>query len=718
MSALPSQRDKHVERILREVDRLPTLSPIATRLIHAGAGGEVDLDEIVMLIESDPALSATMLKLCRSAEKGLADRITSVRRAVVMLGQETVRSVALGVEVIGVLSRQSPHHDIETGTRHGFDAHGFWTHSIAVACAAEMLARLHEREGAKGESIKPDQAFLGGLLHGLGRLVLHLIVPEAYEKIIDASQRKRLPSASVERTILGLDHHTAGRRLSQSWGLPEFVRDTIWFCDQPIAGVPMSSDRSLIALVTLARSLCRAQHLGWSGDFHPAGSSQTELELLGLSCERVESVVPELVEEVARRSSILGLGEQTTPELLLKALSDANRTLAGLNRAMSEQSKRAQRAGEIAQVAGELLDATSGPCCFAVALGATIGALGKVLDIRNCAATFRIGEYGVWRTAQHDADGSITEIREVSQAPVGRDVFWLVDREDLLVCVHGAGDWMDMAARVDLSPLREACVHVLLAAVRLDASQDLEDALAQANRSLAEMQAELTEKASMARLGELASGAAHEMNNPLAVIRGRAQLLRSSLDPAGLVSDVEAIENAAVSLSALITELHELAMPEPSRSEVSDVAGVVEHAIEHVRARVPGEHRILIEGVEHAVGVVQDRELAAMALAELLVNAVQAGPDKEVRIEAHFDAADSRIYLRVRDCGRGMSERAMDHAFDPFFSEHPAGRQRGMGLARARRWIEHLGGRIRLEHNAGGGTLATIELPAAHQSAA
>src|SRR4051812_9239420 len=93
-----------IETILREVDSLPTLSTVATRLLEVAGMEDADLDALVEIIESDPALSARLLGLCRRADKGLGDRITTVRRAVVMLGLEAVQAAALSVSVYDVMA--------------------------------------------------------------------------------------------------------------------------------------------------------------------------------------------------------------------------------------------------------------------------------------------------------------------------------------------------------------------------------------------------------------------------------------------------------------------------------------------------------------------------------------------------------------------------------------------------------------------------------------
>ena len=105
----------------------------------------------------------------------------------------------------------------------------------------------------------------------------------------------------------------------------------------------------------------------------------------------------------------------------------------------------------------------------------------------------------------------------------------------------------------------------------------------------------------------------------------------------------------------------------------------------------------------------------ASALTEVLDNAIQATDPKKghVAVHAAFDPYSSRVVLTVSDDGCGMDEETVKRAFDPFFSSMPAGRRRGMGLAKALRWVEASGGSIRLESRPGQGTRTVLLLPAA-----
>ena len=118
--------------------------------------------------------------------------------------------------------------------------------------------------------------------------------------------------------------------------------------------------------------------------------------------------------------------------------------------------------------------------------------------------------------------------------------------------------------------------------------------------------------------------------------------------------------------------------------------------------------------------VLVDPQQIKQALIEIIDNAFQATDEKHGHISVHaaYDAYSSRVVVSVSDNGCGMDEETLRRAFDPFFSSKPAGRRRGLGLAKAMRWVESSGGVIRLESRPNQGTRVMMLLPAAWKDGA
>lgn len=741
---------QHVELILRRLDALPTLSPIATRILQLGSDDRAELSEVASLIESDPALTVKILGMCRKADKGLGSRITTVRRAVVMLGLEAVQSAVLGVSVFELLDRESERVDraMADGAtprgQHEFDRRGYWQHSIGVACAAELIAAKH-----RALRIKPDEAFVAGLLHGLGRLVLSIVLPQAYRRVVEACERRQSAAAPVERSIIGMDNHLAGKRVCEHWGLPTEIGDVIWLHSQPAASLPDVPHRRLILLITAARAVCRQLHLGWSGDCDPPPAVDPLCHDAGLNPDRIRELIPRLHEAVGDRCGVLGLDRSDPPDLLLQSVSNANKRLSRANRALEERARAAEGMRRALRGVADFHSGAGAPGSRPEAqthIGRSArsilgpGYLALLTVLRDEWELIEItpdGESG-FVTADRppedfDDPGALADLGQCPGAAAAV-ANWVMDRASTKIPVRGLraitlGDPAAPSALVlldnrggvleqlgeGLEALRAAWGAALLASERQERARHLGEQLAEASRILAETQARLTEAESLARLGEMTAGAAHEMNNPLAVISGRAQLLASRLGDTADGASARAVVEAARDLTELITSLHLLgAPPEPKLRSVR-IGEAAEGALGLARARLGRNIALASLAQELDCEALADSDLLAQAIAELIVNAAESAapgePEPTIWLRAQTDPVDGRLVLAVIDTGPGLSARALRHAFDPFFSEKPAGRQRGLGLARARRLVQLMDGQVTLENAAERGTLARITLP-------
>jgi signal transduction histidine kinase len=305
----------------------------------------------------------------------------------------------------------------------------------------------------------------------------------------------------------------------------------------------------------------------------------------------------------------------------------------------------------------------------------------------------------------------------------------LVHRDDLprlsvlqLPCGWGAGAMLvheqqnvaavSVSAPAQLEAMRHTWGAAIAAAAQHQGARRLAEQLASSNRQLVETQSALADHQSMARLGEMAAGAAHEMNNPLAIIAGRAQLLSQKLTFGSKEkADAELIWQQADRLSELITALRLFADPPDPKITKVNGADVLEDAVIMMKRRVPQAPAIRVTGIELAPLLSTDREHLASSIAELLINAVDAQPKTAVRVQASVDPLNDRLIILVKDDGVGMNAQTLEHAFDPFFSAKPAGRQVGLGLARARRLVESLGGEIELSSQPDRGCCARLAVP-------
>jgi signal transduction histidine kinase len=270
----------------------------------------------------------------------------------------------------------------------------------------------------------------------------------------------------------------------------------------------------------------------------------------------------------------------------------------------------------------------------------------------------------------------------------------------------------------ELAALANAWSLALRASQIREESRNLSEQLADSLRRLHSAQNEISRNKTIVTVGEMAAGAAHEMNNPLAVISGRSQLLASQLTDPRQKHAANLIYEQSHRLSEIISELMDFAKPLPPHPEAVDVSDLVGRALHDAKMLDESADRNIEVTLTDVPAVLVDEAQVAAALAELIGNAVQATDPANGRIEIHaaHEASSSQVALTISDNGHGMDQATLKRAFDPFFSAKPAGRRRGMGLPKALRWVESSGGSIRLESRPKQGTRTLVLLPVATQT--
>jgi putative nucleotidyltransferase with HDIG domain len=773
MSALDQKR---VELILQQLEQLPTLPAVATAVLSATSDDQSGASEISALISSDPALTARVLQLVHSAESGVRGQVNTVERAVVLLGFERVRCAVLALSVFELFSdtRPAAHRSAsQSADQPTFSRNQFWHHCIGVACCAELLA-----EALPGQ-VDPGEAFVCGLLHDLGKVALDATLPKSFARAVETAELLRTNIAELERSIIGLDHMVVGKRLAETWKLPPAIRDCIWLHGQDPQALPVNvANPLLINLVTLADTLIRQQHIGYSGNYLFPLPIETLAVTIGLSMGQIEQVVHQLMSRIEPRSRALGLNEASAEELYLQAMAQANKELGRIGRQLANRNlklaARAQYFDVLSQFHSELPpDATSQAVLTAIGqasvgvLQASSAAVFSIPPNRAWAEVIMVDQAGeVFEQTLLDLSQTTTETQkgpgpvfsrpQLPPAGEGPVLPAASELEGILSVVsprlgHAQRFWICLAAEgqciggiiwgalqgegqrlspqaAELSALSGGWGMALRAAQVRDEARFLAENLAQANRQLTDAQVELLRSRTLVSVGEMAAGAAHEMNNPLAVISGRAQLLARELQDPRHKAAAHLVCEQCHRLSHILSELMDFARPTTPKPEVCDLSELLDAALHQAKARcqsadTPDGRDVPLARVELTVSdvptVCVDPQQLSAALAEVLANALQAtDPAKgTITVHAACDSNSQRVVLTVSDDGAGMDELTLKHAFDPFFSAKRAGRQRGMGLAKAMRWIECSGGTIRLESRPGHGTRATIVLLAANGAA-
>ena len=318
-------RSKRVEMIVRQLEGLPTLPTVAARLLKVTTAKDSSFKDIVSLIESDQSLTAKVLALTRRAHLGLGKSVTTVEKAVVMMGLEAVRNAVLSIQVFEAFGPKDG-----VAPEDQFDRLEFWKHSLAVACAAQLIV-----ENQLGSKLEPDDAFVCGLLHDIGKVVFDACLPKSFVRVVKIAESNRASIADVERRILGLDHASIGKKLAQQWQLPETITYAIWLHHHKSSMLPEHiKHRELIDVIYLADLMAREQRIGFSGNFVFVERSAPLAKQLRLSPESYDKILLELRKRMSERASLIGLDQLTPEELYHQTLQRANTELGRLNQSL------------------------------------------------------------------------------------------------------------------------------------------------------------------------------------------------------------------------------------------------------------------------------------------------------------------------------------------------------------------------------------------------
>ena len=571
-----------LDLILRRLDGLPPLPAVAARALDLSAPGGAAAEELARLIALDPALTATVLSLANASSP---PRAATAPKAIDLLDSQAVRSAVLSAKVLGAPA--------PAGGDEGLQGPEFWRHCLAVASAARMLA---ERVNP---ALDGEEVFAAGLLHDIGKILLAWVAPKSYARALAAARAGSTRLTDHEKDVLGVDHVVAGRRLAQRWNLPRAIENVIWLHHQPSEAIPPSVDQAdLIRIVALADAIARRQRIGLSGDCSPCPYDEGLCRRLGIPSDAVSRVAEALPEAVDRHERVLGLDLPDAGEARHGALAAANEELGRLN----EQFRRGRDA----------LSAEARAFRSFSAFAAALGPQAEVADVlRQMAQMLMPGPVVAY--SFDDEEAAVLAVRCEADAPPTWRTFRLAaapaDRhaaESVRPLLIDGDEWNDWVPTGASAHQRLSCAGQWLGGVlcppapaddvagplavalgmslgivqqrcRADA---LSEELARASQRLAEMQDALADAKTLAAVEDIATGAAHELNNPLAVVSGRAQIMRKKVRSERQRDAWQTIAEQAQRISDILAGLMEFARPpQPAPTEI-DAAELLTAAAE------------------------------------------------------------------------------------------------------------------------------------------
>ncbi len=248
----------------------------------------------------------------------------------------------------------------------------------------------------------------------------------------------------------------------------------------------------------------------------------------------------------------------------------------------------------------------------------------------------------------------------------------------------------------------------------LDLNETLEKRVVERTRALARSEKQIAQADKLASIGQLSSGIAHEINNPLGIILGYTQLLSRNEEPGSQKhEDLKVIEKHVKACKAIVEDLLNFARsskPEQSRVRLNDL---IDDVLAFIQRRSKQDAvSIIKEYDQNTPAVILDGEKIKQVLMNLLMNAQHAtGNRGTIVIGTVYDADNCQVQIRIRDDGYGIEKENLSRIFDPFFTTKPTGEGTGLGLAVSYGIIQSHGGQIEVSSEPEHGTEFIITLP-------
>lgn len=741
---------RQVELAVCRLTSLSALPSIADSFLSRLNDYQLTPTSLIELIEAEPAYTAKLLSLLYQQALSGKENFYTINQVLEKLPLRLIREALLSVSIYSASESNPERLRIrEQLTRH----------SIAVGCCTEQIAEIALPH------IEPSLAYSAGFLHDLGKFALDEAMPRSFIRLIEQAKTEGSCIRDIERTNFGIDHTILGKRLAHRWHLPEQIALTAWLHHSDTAAIYESMPEAKIApVVQLADIIARQCSIGFSGSYDSPTLPPQIISILGISNTQLEQIRQNLPNTVAQRSAFAALVSKGSVSKNPKAIHTTAVRLAEENTQLSEQNSQLKINSNSMKFITEFLSKVT-PADETIEITEVFACLWQKFYQTGLVCLYLVPE----------KDSKTLETVIVEETSKVKSSILTVPNEALLVPksitkdfeifdAYEGLDWLfkQLNVKFDLSrtivlplfsgtkviamlvfelrhPTRKSLLLDRFKTVALTAGtilglaaacqkqQDYAEKFADfaVPQSKGQKNAEISapekraESATVAdntldALAEMAAGAAHELNNPLSVISGRAQLLADSEDDEEKKKILIQIQNNAHQISQLVEDLLSFAQPRRPKLRKANVGQIIEQAVKSAADKLKTQtSNVTIEVAEDAKDVVVDSAQIVTALANIICNSFEsyiskAGP---INVTALTTASNGYVCITVSDLGCGMDSETVHKAVSPFFSAKPAGRKRGMGLSIAERLIHCNGGSMAISSRPAEGTIVTVYLP-------
>lgn len=280
---LMTQPTRNLEDIINRTLDLPVLPATSQKVLELMADPEVSIDRIKKLVSTDPGLTMKIMKVANSAFYGSYRNIQNPTQAILRLGLNSVRNIVVATSMRNVYKR------------FGLTEKLIWEQMIGAALASNLIAKETRRTD-------PEDAFIGGLLHDVGKVVLNNEFPDKFALMMQAVYNDMVPFEVAEKEHFDFSQREVGAYIVKKWGFPEFLEKLIRLFDDREASSKDVNVRDLANTITLADRMCQKFGMGWrkpGGDEVSYSGLPEALDLQKKNLEGLEDKVKTVFAESA-----------------------------------------------------------------------------------------------------------------------------------------------------------------------------------------------------------------------------------------------------------------------------------------------------------------------------------------------------------------------------------------------------------------------------------
>jgi len=315
------------ELIRQSATSLPTLPNVFVSILELVTKERTSADEVAEIIGRDQSLTSRVLAIANSSAYSFRDRIPTVSRATALLGFDVIKNLVLSVSVFDDFLKG---RDVDS-----FDKTKFWEHCLICATVAKEVA--HQSQCAN-----PDEAFVAGLLHDVGKIALDSAIKETYSKLLkDISGYGATPLA-LERKYLGTDHAEVAGILAEKWKLPDDISTAMRYHHEiPDEGLSTQQER-MTAVVVVADFICWTDGKGSFDSIYPPLLNPRAKELVDMDKLDMDKVYEAIDQQIKSTAEIFGLAVPNLKKFRA-ALMNANIELGHINSLYEEAKFQLER---------------------------------------------------------------------------------------------------------------------------------------------------------------------------------------------------------------------------------------------------------------------------------------------------------------------------------------------------------------------------------------